>query len=87
MKNKRLPLIFAAIAAILLLPWVAMQYSDDVNWTMFDFIVAGVLLLVTGISCEIILRKVKSRKKKIALCVAALLLFLLIWAELAVGLL
>ena len=85
MKNTRLSLILAAIAAILLLPWLAMQYSDAVQWTMFDFIVASILLLTTGISCEIVLRKAKSRKRKIALCMAVLILFLLIWIELAVG--
>ena len=86
MKNKRFSLILVAIAAILLLPWVGMQISDETNWTTLDFIIAGSLLLATGISCELILRKAKYTKRKLAGCVLVLLLFMLIWAELAVGL-
>jgi len=62
-----------------------MQFTDDVNWTLLDFIVAGVLLLGTGLMCEIVLRKVKTIKFRIVICVILLLLFILIWVELAVG--
>jgi len=38
-----------------------------------------------GLSIEFILRKVKSGKQRIALVFALIIAFLLIWAELAVG--
>jgi hypothetical protein len=36
-----------------------MQFTNEVNWTLFDFVVAGVLLLGTGFICELVIRKVK----------------------------
>jgi hypothetical protein len=62
-----------------------MQFTDDVNWTLFDFVVAGALLLGTGLICELVIRKVKIRKFRIAICMVLLILLFLIWAELAVG--
>ena len=42
-------LVVLATAFILLLNLVAMQISDDVNWSLFDFVFAGVLLGGTGL--------------------------------------
>jgi len=85
MKNKRLNIILAVIGIILLIPLVAMQFTEAVNWSLVDFVVAGLLLLATGFMLEIILRKVKSTKFRIAICLALLILLILIWTELAVG--
>lgn len=85
MKNKRLAILLIAIAILLLIPLVAMQFTNEVNWTLFDFVIMGALLLGTGLVCELILRKVKNIKGRIVLCAAILLAFFLIWAELAVG--
>jgi len=85
MKNKRVILIFSAIAILLLIPLIAMQFTHEVDWGIADFVIMGILLSVTGISCELILRKVKNIKTRIFLCGAILLIFFLIWAELAVG--
>lgn len=62
-----------------------MQFSNEVNWRLIDFIVAAVLLLGAGLSIEIILRKVKGQKYRIVLFLVLLLVFFLIWSELAVG--
>jgi hypothetical protein len=62
-----------------------MQFTNEVDWNLFDFIVAGVLLLGTGLVCELILRKVKKLEYRIAICSVVIVLLLLIWAELAVG--
>jgi hypothetical protein len=64
-----------------------MQFTNEVNWTLFDFITAGILLFLTGFSFEFILRKVKLTKYKIAFVVILIALFLIIWTELAVGIL
>jgi hypothetical protein len=63
-----------------------MQFSNEVNWTIMDFLIAGVLLFGTGLTIEFVLRKVKTRKNRILICGIILLLLLLIWIELAVGL-
>jgi hypothetical protein len=62
-----------------------MQFTNEVSWTLSDFIVAGVLLLGAGLMCELVMRKVKKIRLRIAICVALLIILLLIWAELAVG--
>jgi hypothetical protein len=85
MKHKRLILILSAAAILLLIPFVAMQFTGEVDWTGFDFIIMGVLLFGTGLLCELVLRKVKSFRNRFLLCAAVLLAFFLIWAELAVG--
>jgi len=85
MQNKRLIGIVLGVVFILLIPLVAMQFTDGVDWKPFDFIVAGVLLLSTGLTCELVLRKVQKREHKLALCFLILAALFLIWAELAVG--
>ena len=85
MNNKRLTFILITATILLLIPLVAMQFSEEVNWTLADFLVAGVLLYGTGLLCELILRKVKKVKLRIALCIAIIIVLLLIWAEMAVG--
>jgi len=85
MKNNSLKIILAVVFIILLIPLIAMQFTDEVNWTLSDFVVAGVLLLGTGLMCELVIRKVKNISYRILICVALLLTLLLIWAELAVG--
>lgn len=84
-ENKRLIVILSSVAFLLLIPFVAMQFTNEVDWNGFDFLVMGVLLLSTGLACEFILRKVKPIKYRLAICGAVLVLFLLTWAELAVG--
>jgi len=85
MKNKRVILIFSVIAILLLIPLIAMQFTHGVDWDIGDFAIMGILLSVTGVSCKLILRKVKNIKTRIFLCGIILLIFFLIWAELAVG--
>lgn len=85
MKNKRFKIILTAVVILLLIPFIAMQFTDEVSWTIFDFIVMGVLLLSTGLLFEFTIRKVAKSKHKFAICVAILVAFLFVWAELAVG--
>ncbi len=85
MKNKRLIIILTSVAILLLIPFIAMQFTDEVIWTSSDFVIMGILLLSTGLICELALRKVTKIEYRIALCIAILGAFLLIWAELAVG--
>ena len=85
MKNKSLKIILAVVAIILLIPFIAMQFTDEVSWTVFDFLVMGILLLGTGLLIELVLRKMTNVKYRTFLLVAIILTFLLVWAELAVG--
>lgn len=84
-KNKRLIGIVVTVALLLLIPLIAMQFSDEVTWSLGDFIVAGILLLGTGLTCELVMRKVKNIRSRIIICGIVVTALLLIWMELAVG--
>lgn len=84
-KNQRLTGILLAVATLLLIPFIAMQFTKEVNWTLFDFVVAGILLFGTGFLIEFVGRTVTTVKYRIALFAVILVALLLIWAELAVG--
>lgn len=84
-KDKRLIIILLSVPLLLLLPFIAMQFTSQVNWSPFDFLVMGTLLLGTGLMGELVLRKVKKMEHRIALFMAIGAIFFLIWAELAVG--
>ena len=84
-KNERVIGIVITVALLLSIPFIAMQFTDEVKWSPLDFIVMSILLLGTGLMCEFILRRVKKTGYRIALIGAILIMFLLIWAELAVG--
>jgi len=83
MENKRLIIIVITLITLLLIPFIAMQFTDEVNFTLLDFVVAGVLLLSTGLIGELLIRKVNKKNYRIAILIV--LFIILIWVELAVG--
>lgn len=84
-QNKRLRVILLLVAAILMIPFIAMQFTDEVNWKLFDFILMGSLLFLVGLVLDLVMRKVKKLPYRVAISVIIVLTFILIWAELAVG--
>lgn len=62
-----------------------MQFTNEVDWKFMDFAIMGILLFGTGLICEFVMKKVQSVQSRIIICGAILLIFFLIWAELAVG--
>lgn len=74
-----------ATAAILVAPLVAMQFTEEVNWGLLDFIVMGLLLFGTGITYIMISRISESAAYRTAVGVAVVAILLLIWVNLAVG--
>jgi hypothetical protein len=76
--------IGAATGALLLIPLIAMQFTQEVNWTLSDFIVMGALIFTVSSLYVLVARKVH-KKNRLAVGVLFLLVFLWLWAELAVG--
>jgi len=74
-----------ATALLLLLPLIAMQYTDEVVWDITDFVVAGVLVFGSGLTYQLIARQADSIAYRIAGGVAVATALLLIWMNLAVG--
>lgn len=81
----RITIILIVTAAILSIPLIAMQFTNEVKWTLTDFAAAGVLLLGSGLAIELVIRKVKAGTLRTVIFVIILLALFLIWAELAVG--
>lgn len=85
LQNKRLIGIILTVLLLLMIPLIAMQFTNEVDWKLSDFLIMGSLLLGTGLLCELVMRKVKKTENRILLCALLLSVLFLIWAELAVG--
>lgn len=85
MKNKNILWIPAGTAFILFIPLVAMQFTDEVNWNLFDFIVMGALVFGTGLAYELVSKKGDKTAYRVAVGVALAGTFLLFWVNGAVG--
>lgn len=84
MKNHAFVWIALATGCLLLIPLVAMRFTNEVQWDATDFIVMGMLLFGTG-SLFVLAARIVPRKYWWAVGVVLAALFLYIWAELAVG--
>ena len=78
---------YLALATVLILsiPLIAKQFTSEVNWDMTDFIVMGTLIFGTGSLFIVASRLLKTTKMRITAGIMLGLIFLYIWAELAVG--
>ena len=70
---------------LLLIPLLGNVFSDEVNWSLFDFLAMGTILLTMGILINLIIDKLKKRSFKVLLIIVTILVFALIYLELAVG--
>lgn len=84
-QNLRILIIVLVIILLLLIPLIAMQFKMGFQWTLSDFITAGILLISGGTGFELIMRKAKTAKTRLILILLFFLLLFLVWAELAVG--
>ncbi|MFN7165271.1 MAG: hypothetical protein ACK4P2_10690 [Hyphomonas sp.] len=71
--------------ALLMVPLIAMRYTDDVQWTLFDFAVAGSALFVTGIAFNLFLGRTGNLAYRSAAAIALGATLLHFWANSAVG--
>lgn len=85
MKSKRLQAMLIFSALILSVPLIAMQFTDEVDWSVFDFLIGAVLLTSLSLGLETVFRNISDFYSRIIFCVIILVVFFLVWAELAVG--
>ena len=76
---------WSAVALILLLPLVAMQFTDEVVWDVADFAIFGALLVGVGVTYELATRMTGDTAYRAAVGVALAAAFLLVWVNGAVG--
>jgi hypothetical protein len=72
-------------ATLLLLPFFAMQVTDEVDWDAADFAFAGTLIACTGITFELAARTTGNTAYRAAVGVALAAAFILVWMNAAVG--
>ncbi len=70
---------------LLLLPLVAMRFTNEVNWTMSDFLFAALLFGSVGIAIELVFRNSGSLAYRLGATIAVIASFLTIWVNGAVG--
>jgi hypothetical protein len=70
---------------ILLLPLVAMQFTDEVDWGGEDFLFAALLFGITGLAAECVVRLARNDLTRVAAGLALGGGLLLVWVNAAVG--
>lgn len=71
---------------ILMVPMVAMQFTSEVDWGIFDFIVMGALIFGTGFLYVLVTRSAINIAYKVAMGLALGTTLFMTWANLGVGL-
>lgn len=80
-------MLWGGLAILLSLPALAMSLgAEGVDWSASDFVIMGVLLALVGLGIETAMHVLVTWRSRLIACAAVLLVFLIIWAELAVGL-
>ncbi len=84
-QKQRTIAIFSIPLVLLSIPFVAMRFTDEINWSLFDFLIMGFLLFSAAFAVELVLRMEKRIKFRIMYAALILIVLFFIWAELAVG--
>ena len=78
--------VWGTAAGLLMIPAIAMQLgAEGVHWTAFDFVVMGTLLGSCCAAYELATRMSGNTLYRLGFAVAIVLGFLLVWINLAVG--
>lgn len=78
-----LPAIVTGV--ILLIPLIAMQFTNEVVWNLTDFVLAGTFIFGTGAAFTLITRKSVKTTYRYAVGLALFSALLLVWVNGAVG--
>jgi hypothetical protein len=77
--------IWGSAAFLLLLPLVAMRFTEEVNWGLGDFVTFGIMLFCVCSGYELAARVTSNKAYRAAAGVALAAAFLLVWINLSVG--
>jgi len=72
---------------LLCIPLIGNIFVDGFSWSFFDFIIMGSLILLFSSGINLVLLRQKSIQYNVTVIGVLVLIFLIIWAELAVGIL
>ncbi len=79
--GKKLIVLTVSVGLLLLVPLVAMRFTDELAWALTDFVASAILLFGAGLTYVLLARN--ANRLLVALAITAVLV--LVWAELAVG--
>lgn len=85
MKDKLLAAALLVPALLLLVPFTAMRFTAEVNWSGSDFVIAYVLLAGAGLTFWAVTKRAPNGHYRAATAIAVGAGLLLIWVNLAVG--
>ena len=77
--------VFIMTITLLLIPFIAMQSTKQVDWQAFDFLIFGALIALAGLAIMYIARKISRASIRNAIIFAIVITFVLTWGELGVG--
>jgi hypothetical protein len=83
--HKNIIRLALVVAALLMVPAIAMQFTDEVKWGPEDFVFAGTLLFGTGLAYELLRRRVAAQPYRLGVGLALLGSLFLVWVNAAVG--
>jgi len=87
MTQKRAITICTIVGIMLLIPLIAMQFTQEVNWKAYDFVAAGAILLFSGFLLDFAWRRLARSRRRVLIIAGIVIALLLLWTELAVGVL
>jgi hypothetical protein len=76
---------WGGLGCLLLLPAVAMQFTDEVNWDETDFIVAGLVFSIVGGLVELAVQLSSNWFYRIGAFFGIFSGFVVVWSNLAIG--
>ena len=79
-------IVLIVAATILLLQAVAMQFNAEIVWTASDFILAAAMIVGAGLVFVVASRLLRSTRQRVIFGIVLAVAFLLVWVEMAVGL-
>lgn len=85
-KNQKVGLLLISLVLFIFLIPVVLSLLGVINWSLLDFLIAGLLLFCLTLIFFIALKFFKKPKRKWFFLLLVFAVFLLIWIELAVGL-
>ena len=62
-----------------------MNFTDEIDWSISDFIISGLIIIVFSTCVNFIIIKISNKNRRLVLITILSIIFVLVWAELAVG--
>jgi hypothetical protein len=78
--------MWGAIAALIVAPFIAMQFTGEVRWDLADFLLFAALLVTSGILYELAARHLHRPRHRLIAGMAIAAAVFIVWLDAAAGL-